>query len=77
MKIKQINIRECLDIEDIICDVCGKSCNTDTGFERLTMNAQWGFMTKKDFQKWEADVCEKCVDEKLGFIKFIITKSPF
>ena len=77
MKIRKANLKEVVEVEDIICDCCGKTCDTDTGFEYLTMTAQWGFMTKKDFQKWEADVCEKCVDEKLSFVKFKITESPF
>jgi hypothetical protein len=52
-------------VKDITCDICGKSCLTDYGFEYLTMKANWGFMSNKDLEIWEAHICEKCVDDKL------------
>jgi hypothetical protein len=55
---------------DVICDCCGKSCKTEYGFERMKLSTHWGFMSNKDLEKWDADLCEKCVDEKLSFIKF-------
>lgn len=39
-------------------------------FESMTMTAYWGFGSDKYSEKWTADICEKCVDEKLSFIKF-------
>ena len=57
-------------IKDIICDCCGKSCSTEYGGECMKLSANWGFMSNKDLQLWEARICEQCVDEKLGFIKF-------
>ena len=57
-------------VTDVTCDCCGKSCNTEYGYEYMTLHAQWGFMTEKDLEHWEAHLCEKCVDERLGFIKF-------
>ena len=39
--------------------------------EYLTIRGEWGYLSnQKDTERWEAHVCEKCVDEKLGFIKF-------
>lgn len=57
-------------VVDITCDCCGKSCNHGYGFEVMTLSAHWGFGSNKDLQKWEAHLCEKCVDEKLKFIDF-------
>ncbi len=38
--------------------------------EFLTIKGDWGYFSKKDGERWEAHICEKCVDEKLSFIKF-------
>jgi diaminopimelate decarboxylase len=40
-------------------------------FEYMDIETHWGYHSNtKDTQKWTAQVCEKCVDEKLSFIKF-------
>lgn len=76
MEKKEICIRECLDVVDIICDCCGKSCSKgDYGYEFLKLSASWGYTSKKDLEKWEAHLCEDCVDATLGFIKFNISNS--
>ena len=62
------------EVVDIFCDCCGKSAQTGWGFECVEITAHWGYMSKKDGQDWIAHICEKCVDEKLGFIKFIKTE---
>jgi hypothetical protein len=65
----EITSREVLD--DVTCDSCGKSCKTIHGsFEYMTLDAIWGYGTKKDMEKWEAQICEQCVDEKMKFIVF-------
>ena len=62
--------------DDVVCDCCGKSCKTFIGrsdlieFEYLQLSTVWGYATKKDCQRWTAQLCEACVDEKLGFINF-------
>jgi hypothetical protein len=60
--------------EDVICDCCGNSCKTEYGIESMKISATWGFMSNKDGEKWQADLCEKCVDEKLSFINFNVKK---
>jgi len=55
---------------DILCDSCGESCKTEYGFEYMELCSNWGYGSDKDFQYWEAHICEKCVDEKLNFVKF-------
>jgi len=70
MKIKTKENREIEVITDILCDSCGKSCKTDVDYEYMTLEANWGYGTEKDLEKWSAHLCEDCVDEKLSFIKF-------
>ena len=69
IKTKKI-VKEIEQTEDIICDICGKSCKSFTDFEYLELTATWGFESNKDGEKWDAHICEKCVDEKLSFINF-------
>lgn len=82
----EIQNRKVEIITDMICDYCGGSCkvyeNTvdndarvDHGekfysFEFLKLSTDWGYHSNKDGQTWSAILCEKCVDEKLSFIKF-------
>lgn len=74
-------------ITDIICDSCGKSCKVDEiiienaaredngqphyYFEYMKLEANYGYGSKYDLQKWTAHICEKCIEEKLmPIIKF-------
>jgi hypothetical protein len=59
-------------LKDVICDSCGKSCmdSIKLNYEYLTLTGYWGYGSKKDGQKWEAHICEKCVDRKFKHIKF-------
>ena len=79
MKIKKIKKKNTEVITDIICDCCGESCKVNIGgtekkpitqFEYMTLSANWGYGSGKDLEGWEAHLCEKCVDKKLGFVKF-------
>ncbi len=57
-------------VQDVLCDSCGKSCKTEYGFEYLKLSTHWGYFSNKDLVKYDAQICEQCVDEKLGFINF-------
>ena len=70
MKQTELQQKETTVVTDIICDSCGQSCRTNCGFEYMEMKAFWGYASKKDMEKWSAQICEKCVDEKFSFIKF-------
>lgn len=86
METKEIQTKKAEVITDVICDCCGKSCKVyeskiendvrvDNGelyydFEFMKMEVRWGYHSGKDTQKMTAQVCEKCVDEKLSFINF-------
>lgn len=79
MKIKKKLKKEVSVLEDVICDSCGQSCLDKVGmnFEFIEMKANWGYGSKKDMEQWTAQVCEKCVDEKLSFIKFRVQNLEF
>lgn len=49
---------------DIICDKCGKSCRDSIGmnFEYASVKAHWGYGSRKDTEKHEAQICEPCYD---------------
>lgn len=86
MEIKEIQNKKMEVVTDIICDSCNKSCKKNEGkidndvrvdngepyyvFEYMNIETYWGYDSGKDGEKWTAQICEKCVDEKLSFIKF-------
>lgn len=86
MKTTEIQLKKSEVVTDITCDCCGKSCKVYEGkiendmrvdngemfykFEYLKLETHWGYRSGKDTEKWSAQICEKCVDEKLSFIKF-------
>lgn len=39
-------------------------------FEGMVLRAEWGYLSKKDCEIWEAVVCENCVDKHLNMIQF-------
>lgn len=93
MEIKETQIKKEEVVVDIICDSCGKSCKVNEGiidnparidnkemyysFEYMKLEANWGYHSGKDLTNMTAHLCEKCVDEKLSFIKFKDSKIKF
>ena len=65
MKIQKIIDVPKAKTEDVICDICGKSCKTEHGFEYMKLKTWWGFESNHDMEKWTAQVCESCVEEHL------------
>ena len=59
-------------VKDVKCDICGKSCKTEINtFEFMELKVDWGYGADKDGKRQTAQVCEKCVEEKLEpIIKF-------
>lgn len=39
-------------------------------FEYLKLETTWGFGSENDGERWSAQICGKCVDEKFAFVKF-------
>ena len=51
-------------LEDIICDICGKSCRGGSDlYEFSTFSASWGYGSRKDCDTWKCDICEECSDK--------------
>jgi hypothetical protein len=56
-------------IDDIECDICGKTCKDHLdNIESASLSAYWGYYSKKDGQNYEIDICEKCFDKTLEFL---------
>ena len=86
MEIKEIHKKKTEVITDVICDCCGVSCKVNSGtiangiriddgemyyqFSYMDLKVNWGYHSGKDTETWTAQVCEKCVDEKMPFINF-------
>lgn len=48
-------------VTDVVCDVC--LCSTQVkygGLEFATIQAQWGYGTKHDGERYELHLCEDC-----------------
>jgi len=58
-------------LEDVICDVCGKSCrdSDNLNFEYATLHADWGHCSNKDGIGWTGHICYRCADKIQGFIR--------
>jgi len=62
------------EVEDIVCDVCGRSCLTDCSMgdpamsEYATLEAVWGYCSKKDGERYTCEMCEDCFGRVSGFI---------
>ena len=56
--------------EDTVCDVCGNSCRDKLGnYESASLSADWGYSSGKDGARYDIDLCEKCFDETIEFLK--------
>lgn len=63
MKVMKKVQKETEELDDIICDRCGKSCFDNNNFQYATLSADWGYGSKKDLEHHEAEICELCYDE--------------
>lgn len=54
-------------VEDrIYCDLCGHNCTTDNfSSEYATLEAVWGYSSKRDGEKFDIQICEKCFNDIL------------
>lgn len=63
-------------LADIKCDICKKSCvTTDISDDILgiaefaTLEAIWGYFSRKDGEKYNCEMCEDCFDKVYKFIE--------
>ena len=71
MKKIKTTIKEIEEIEDVLCDICGKSCRDgyDMNYEFSTLSASWGYGSHKDSERWYGEFCESCSDKIKEFIE--------
>ncbi len=61
---------------DIVCDICGDSCLPNTYkdpkmAEYATLEATWGYFSKKDENQYFCEMCESCFDKIINYIESI------
>ena len=58
------------EIDDVNCDVCGKSATTmNMGPSWAELSACWGYGSIHDGYKYDIDICENCFVDVINFIK--------
>ena len=57
--------KELDELDDVYCNICGKSCKKEMNFEYAYIIADWGYDSQKDLEVHEAHICEECYDEKI------------
>lgn len=63
-------------LDDVVCDVCGRSCSTDcsaamgggSAAEYATLEAAWGYCSRKDGERYTCEMCEECFGKVSAFI---------
>lgn len=64
---------------DVICDICGKGCRTDCSdisedasmVEYATLEAVWGYCSKRDGERYTCEMCESCFEKVKAYIDSI------
>lgn len=57
-------------INEIFCDVCGKSCTKDQlGHEYSVLEANWGYSSNQDGKAYEIHLCENCFTITISFLR--------
>ncbi len=56
---------------EVVCNCCGRKLTASKGVVKegvLSINADWGYFSKKDGEIHKIDICEECYDKwKLSF----------
>jgi hypothetical protein len=61
-------------LDALVCDRCGRSVPGYDGIERqlvdamtfgtvATFAASWGYGSRRDGERWHADLCERCAED--------------
>jgi hypothetical protein len=70
MDITEIVQKQRIEIVDVKCDICDKSCKRDGcyDYDRVDIYHTWGYGSKKDGTTINCDICEDCWDKVENFI---------
>ncbi len=66
----------CRKLDSISCDICGESCKKTCDNEHATIAATWGYDSSKDLTQHDIDLCEKCFDKTITFLRSIRVNQP-
>lgn len=59
-------------VDKIYCDSCGKDCTITCPvdeYEYASIEATWGYFSNQDGLQFDIQICEKCFDEVIDFLK--------
>lgn len=59
-------------VDEILCDCCGESCTITepvTEHEYGELIATWGYFSDQDGIQYDIQLCEKCFNEAINFLK--------
>jgi hypothetical protein len=57
-------------VTDVVCDVCRCSTRLNPGGHQFcTLQAQWGYGTAHDGERYELPLCEDCFFRTLAYLK--------
>lgn len=59
-------------IDNIYCDSCGETCTMDEPViehEYAELSATWGYFSNQDGSQYDIQLCEKCFNEVIDFLK--------
>lgn len=66
--------KQSLDVVDITCDICKKSCKVRSSegeyFEYSMLLAAWGPKAKRKLEQHSCEMCEDCHEKVLNFIVY-------
>jgi hypothetical protein len=61
------------ELSDVVCDICGASCldprYPDVAMaEFATLETNWGYLSKKDGERANWEMCEACFDKVKSYM---------
>jgi hypothetical protein len=58
-------------LDNVLCDVCNKSCKYEMNYEVARLSVNWGYESKNDGDAYCIDMCEDCFERTLQYLKSI------
>jgi hypothetical protein len=58
-------------LDNVLCDVCNKSCKHEMNYEVARLSVNWGYESKNDGDAYCIDLCEDCFERTLQHLKSI------
>lgn len=56
-------------LDSVYCDICGLNCTIEqVGSEYATLEALWGYGSRRDGEKFDIHICQDCFDDVLNWM---------